>query len=226
MNTFIFSKPSFSSVGVAPNDPDTPVNGDVWYNTATNQLMARINGVNVALGAGGGGSGIGKALPPTYNEVFTTPGATTNIVVANYPNVFPNVNDYAHVTIAGGLYASSTPPSANITAMALIHFGTSMNMLSANINVLPNTGWRWQADVVRTSDNLVAYGTMTFGNITIDSAGSIAGYGGNIFSFFGKADASPDLHISVDIWGNNPNANDPTLGIISQALTTIEVFNF
>ena len=38
-----------------PGDPSTPVNGDLWYDSTANELTARINGANVALGAGGAG---------------------------------------------------------------------------------------------------------------------------------------------------------------------------
>ena len=44
------------NVGAIAGDPDTPSNGDLWYDSTANELTARINGSNVALGAGGGGS--------------------------------------------------------------------------------------------------------------------------------------------------------------------------
>jgi hypothetical protein len=43
------------NVGALAGDPGSPSNGDLWYDSAANQLTARINGANVALGAGGGG---------------------------------------------------------------------------------------------------------------------------------------------------------------------------
>lgn len=42
------------NVGSVAGDPDTPSNGDLWYDSSANELTARINGANVALGAGGG----------------------------------------------------------------------------------------------------------------------------------------------------------------------------
>lgn len=45
------------NVGSQAGDPSTPANGDLWYDSTANELTARINGANVALGAGGGGSG-------------------------------------------------------------------------------------------------------------------------------------------------------------------------
>lgn len=43
------------NVGSQAGDPDTPTNGDLWYDSTANELTARINGANVALGSGGGG---------------------------------------------------------------------------------------------------------------------------------------------------------------------------
>jgi hypothetical protein len=43
------------NVGAVAGDPGTPTNGDIWYDSAAEELTARINGANVALGAGGGG---------------------------------------------------------------------------------------------------------------------------------------------------------------------------
>lgn len=45
------------NVGALAGDPSTPINGDLWYDSTANELTARINGVNVALGAGGGTPG-------------------------------------------------------------------------------------------------------------------------------------------------------------------------
>ena len=45
------------NVGSHAGDPSTPANGDLWYDATANELTARINNANVALGAGGAGSG-------------------------------------------------------------------------------------------------------------------------------------------------------------------------
>lgn len=46
------------NVGSVAGDPSTPANGDLWYDSTANELTARINGANVALGAGGGGGSV------------------------------------------------------------------------------------------------------------------------------------------------------------------------
>ena len=50
------------NVGSHTADPSSPANGDLWYDSTANELTARINGANVALGAGGGSSGLGYVL--------------------------------------------------------------------------------------------------------------------------------------------------------------------
>jgi hypothetical protein len=45
------------NVGSNAGDPSALADGDVWYNSTSTQLKARINGASVALGAGGGGAG-------------------------------------------------------------------------------------------------------------------------------------------------------------------------
>lgn len=47
------------NVGSVAGDPSAPLNGDIWYDSTANELTARINGANVALGSG---SGSGNAL--------------------------------------------------------------------------------------------------------------------------------------------------------------------
>ncbi len=42
------------NVGSLSGDPSSPSNGDLWYDSSANELTARINGANVALGSGGG----------------------------------------------------------------------------------------------------------------------------------------------------------------------------
>jgi hypothetical protein len=46
------------NVGSHAGDPGSPTNGDCWYDSVANELTCRINGANVALGAGGGGGNV------------------------------------------------------------------------------------------------------------------------------------------------------------------------
>ena len=71
------------NVGAFAGDPGTPINGDLWYDSVANELTARINGTNVALGASSGGVStatlpliitgvdvaLGTAVGPTTTDV-------------------------------------------------------------------------------------------------------------------------------------------------------------
>lgn len=59
------------NAGSIAGDPDTPSNGDIWYDLTANELTARINGANVALGAGGGG-GANTALSNLASVAINT----------------------------------------------------------------------------------------------------------------------------------------------------------
>ncbi len=66
------------NVGSVAGDPSTPANGDLWYDSTANELTARINGANVALGGGGG------AVSSVSNSDTTlTISPTTGAVVAS-----------------------------------------------------------------------------------------------------------------------------------------------
>lgn len=56
------------NVGSHAGDPSAPSNGDLWYDSTANELTARINGANVALGAGGGGTPGGSNTQLQYNN--------------------------------------------------------------------------------------------------------------------------------------------------------------
>ena len=68
------------NVGAFAGDPSTPVNGDFWYDSVANELTARINGMNVALGTAGGG---GDALVANPLSQFA---ATTSAQLAGVLN--------------------------------------------------------------------------------------------------------------------------------------------
>lgn len=85
------------NVGSLAGDPDTPSNGDLWYDSSANELTARINGANVALGAGGGGGSTpgGSTGELQFNDDGDLGGLTGSIV------------DGADVTFGGDLEVAS-----------------------------------------------------------------------------------------------------------------------
>lgn len=93
------------NVGALAGDPSTPSNGDLWYDSTANELTARINGANVALGSGGGG-GI------TIGTTTITSGTNTRVL-------FDNAGVVGQYAITGtGNVAMSTSPTFTGTLTA------------------------------------------------------------------------------------------------------------
>lgn len=65
------------AVGSLAGDPSAPNNGELWYDSTAHELTARINGINVSLGAGG------------------TPGGASGNVQYNNAGAFAGSSDYA-----------------------------------------------------------------------------------------------------------------------------------
>jgi hypothetical protein len=100
------------NVGSVAGDPSSPGNGDLWYDSTANELTARINGANVALGAGGSGGWATGLL-------FTTTSSST--VISNSAadtNIFSG-------TITGGTLGTSG-------AVKFVVHGTVTNVTGAN----------------------------------------------------------------------------------------------
>jgi len=131
------------NVGSYGGDPSSAINGDLWYDSVSNELTAWINGAAVALGPGGGGR---SALTDTYvsygdgsnvltGEAGFTYNATTNLLTV--PSIStPTINatvftgrevsildslddDYLKIDVGTDLSADRvltlTPPDANTT---------------------------------------------------------------------------------------------------------------
>ena len=72
------------NVGALAGDPGTPSNGDLWYDSTANELTARINGANVALGAGGAGGGTnfsGIIITNGLERAMFNAGNVTNLTI-------------------------------------------------------------------------------------------------------------------------------------------------
>lgn len=121
------------NVGSIAGDPSGPVNGDIWYDSTANELTARINGSNVALGAGGGG-GSGDVVGPasaTDNAVVRFDSTTGKLVQNSVVTIADTSGNMAGVgtlnthTIPGGtdtfamLAASQTLTNKTLTSPVL-----------------------------------------------------------------------------------------------------------
>ena len=111
------------NVGSVAGNPSAPSNADLWYNTATNELYARINGANVALGSGGGG-GI------TIGTTTITSGTNTRVLYNNSGVV----GEYA-ITGTGNVVMSTSP---TITTPAIT---TSATITRDAIGTASSTGF-------------------------------------------------------------------------------------
>ena len=94
------------NVGSVAGDPSAPANGDLWYDSTANELTARINGANVALGSGGGG-GI------TVGTTTITSGTATRLFYETAGNVVGQVSgvtsDGTNVTAGSGNLRATSP---------------------------------------------------------------------------------------------------------------------
>lgn len=102
------------NVGSVAGDPSAPANGDLWYDSTANELTARINGANVALGSGGGG-GI------TIGATTITSGTNTRVLYNNAGVV----GEYTVTGTAGNVVLSASPTLTGTLTAALATFAGS-----------------------------------------------------------------------------------------------------
>jgi hypothetical protein len=109
------------NVGSFAGDPSTVANGDVWYDSTANELTARINGANVALGAGGGG-GSGTVSTGTAGRL------------AYYPSTGTTVDDFDGTSQAAIGTPSSTAATGALAFYSDTEANTSMQLRGGNVN--------------------------------------------------------------------------------------------
>jgi len=98
------------NVGPVAGDPSSLANGDVWLNSTTNQLLARVNGANNHLNAvkawvNFNGTGT-VAIRSSFNVSSITDNAVGNYTV-NFTNAFANTN-YSVIGMSKLLAGTST----------------------------------------------------------------------------------------------------------------------
>jgi len=112
------------NVGSLAGNPSSPVNGDLWYNSTSNALNARINGSTVSLGSGGGG-GISGA---TSGQVVVATGATTGTSYAGLTSDSSGNLGVNSLTVAATGITSTASTDLAISA-------SSGQVVQANSNV-------------------------------------------------------------------------------------------
>lgn len=111
------------NVGSHAGDPSTPINGDLWYDSVANELTARINGANVALGAGGGGSVTGGNV-----NQFTLSGSTLNLVSGLF---LTNAQTRGFTNLSGSVYFAPSAGSIiiddDLSVLSTADFNLGLN---------------------------------------------------------------------------------------------------
>jgi trimeric autotransporter adhesin len=106
------------NVGSVAGDPSAPANGDLWYDSVANELTARINGVNVALGAGGGGvTGSGTDKQIAFWNGASSIGGEVDLTYDYDTNslVIGAVGNDGSISVPGALGGEQFGASANAT---------------------------------------------------------------------------------------------------------------
>jgi hypothetical protein len=123
-NTYLWGN---LNIGALTADPSSPSNGNLWYNSTSNQLKAQINGATVPLGTGGTVTSFSAPsgswpswLVPTVTNSTTTPSlAVAASAIPNSALATQTAN-----TVLGALTATSpsglTMPSCSGATSALI----------------------------------------------------------------------------------------------------------
>lgn len=146
------------NVGSHTADPSSPSNGDLWYDSTANELTARINGSNVALGAGGGGGSVATdTIWDAKGDLAGGTGANTAVRLAVGTNGFVLTADSAETTgmkwaaAAGGgtktlarfSALDNQPPSSNFATfhvrntIAVLDFDADTDESAVFVNSIP-----------------------------------------------------------------------------------------
>lgn len=97
------------NVGSVASDPSSPSNGDIWYNSGTPGLRARVNGATITLGSGGGS---GCVPAGSNNQILTDSGSGTCVSEGNM------TFDGATLAITGDATISGSVTASNLTALS------------------------------------------------------------------------------------------------------------
>ena len=137
------------NVGLYAGDPSGVTNGDIWYNSTSNLLKARINGATVSLGAAGGGGTVTSFSSGNLSPLFTTSVANSTTTPALS---FTLSTQSANTVFAGPSSGSSAAP-------------TFRSLVKADVPTLdywPLSGTATAGTVTINSGNLTYNGVATF----------------------------------------------------------------
>jgi hypothetical protein len=222
------------NVGSVAPDPSGAINGDLWYNSATNQLMATINGVNVALGVPTPlPPGTPRALPP-FTTVVLSPGGLFDFTNYTIPaNTLRSDGDYFRYSIYGQLFSTGSDTLRSVNARIggftpTINFGS----LVVNSNSASPVNWIVSGIGLRVSSTLFRFiGQITFGFI-LEGAGTMPAstsgqiFGGQSFDYT----VTPAFYTTDQQLIPGSDAHDaasaPVPNVLNMNALTCEVYNF
>lgn len=182
------------NVGAQAGNPSSLTNGDLWYNSSTNALNARINGATVSLGAGGGGSsslvgGTTVVSGVTDGYVLSNDGGVLgSILVTAAPGSGTAAGTIAAYDTGGHLHGYGNIILTNAAAYTLQLAPTSLlstenGSNQTTLSLLPNGTVRSYSlpaaagtgtligslDSATVTNGMLAAGTTTGGNGATDS---------------------------------------------------------
>lgn len=190
------------NVGSVASAPGTPSNGDVWYDSATNDLRGHVNSVTVSLGPG--------VLSAAYSSVGT-PANTTETDLQSYamPGGTLGVDGQVlRVRAAGALAATTRSRTVRLYVGATVVSSVAM---SANTTTL----WTAEALIIRTgAATQTVYAIFTPGGSAAASVTSTRTTTTETLS------GSVTIKVTGQV-GGTPVANDITCDLlIAEKLTT------
>ena len=199
------------NVGGIAGNPTTQVNGDIWLNTATNQIFGRINGADIDLGQGGG-TGL------TSINGDTTPAqviaAGTGLDIADVSNTHTLSIDSTVVTLIGTQTLTNKTIDGDLNSILNINetqltvfAGAAGTVLTSNgVGSSPTYQVISPGDVfgpASATDNAIArFDTATGkliqnGIITIDDVANVAEIRSLLFTSFTMGPGTSTTHIAL-----------------------------
>lgn len=143
------------NVGSVAGDPSAPANGDLWYDSTANELTARINGANVALGAGGGGITVGTTT--------VTSGTATRLFYETAGNVVGQIS---------GVTSDGTSITALPVAGVITQTSNSATAFESGPNGGTNPVFRLVNNVASAATGLSVTGNAAGSGVTLTALSS------------------------------------------------------